>query len=252
MSGPSSASTPSLPEDSFLRPPPDDSRYSRSPCPGLNALANHGFIPRYGQKITILELIHAICVVYNFSWLLAFVLALAGVMTCGNGWSVSLHDLAKHNVIEHDRSMVHDDAPPNARFAPVLPSRSLLDQLLGLSPGSHLTFYDFATARSLRDEQSKRPMRKLHTRIANSEAVLAFLALAIQQQQSTDDASEPLVPKSYLEDWLWEEKLPNGWTRPTQTIGFKQVWRTRNKLEKLLGKIAHSPRTGEDRCSSNS
>ncbi|KAF9025431.1 Cloroperoxidase, partial [Hymenopellis radicata] len=34
----------------FIAPGPDD---VKSPCPGLNTLANHGHLPRDGKKITI-------------------------------------------------------------------------------------------------------------------------------------------------------------------------------------------------------
>ncbi|GMF13647.1 unnamed protein product [Phytophthora lilii] len=39
--------------------------FRRSPCPGLNTLANHGYLPRNGQNITKAVLGPAIMSVYN-------------------------------------------------------------------------------------------------------------------------------------------------------------------------------------------
>ncbi|KAJ7619667.1 hypothetical protein FB45DRAFT_1033517 [Roridomyces roridus] len=55
---------------------------SRSPCPALNALANHGYIPRRGTKIHFTHLLNAVRTVYNLTLPLAFLLTIAGFVTC--------------------------------------------------------------------------------------------------------------------------------------------------------------------------
>jgi hypothetical protein len=71
----------------------------RSPCPALNALANHGHLcvyfssnigpypqwmnrPRRGTQITFTQLLRAIKTVYNLSLPLALLLTLVGFLTC--------------------------------------------------------------------------------------------------------------------------------------------------------------------------
>ncbi|KAF8186589.1 hypothetical protein K438DRAFT_1907621 [Mycena galopus ATCC 62051] len=54
----------------------------RSPCPALNTLANHGYLPRRGTHITFTHLLHAVRTVYNLSLPLALLLTLAGFLTC--------------------------------------------------------------------------------------------------------------------------------------------------------------------------
>ncbi|OCH90977.1 Cloroperoxidase [Obba rivulosa] len=228
------SSTPLLPQNAFIHPPPGDSSFSRSPCPGLNALANHGIIPRDGRRISILQFVRAMRDVYNFSWVLAFVLALVGVLACGNGWSVNLHDLARHNIIEHDDSIAHDNSTLDAFYAPVQPDRSLIDQFLQLSPRPYLTLHDFVTARARRDTASSQPLSKVHARVAYGEAVLAFLVLSVQDKPKPGDVGERMVPKSFLEEWFWEEKFPHGWARPYRTIGFWQVYRESNKFRDMV------------------
>ncbi|KAF9476626.1 hypothetical protein BDN70DRAFT_157817 [Pholiota conissans] len=68
---------------------------SRSPCPALNTLANHGFIRRAGSDLKFFDLLRAIVLVYNLSYPLSFLLTAGAFITCGkvsfnNGgaWSV--------------------------------------------------------------------------------------------------------------------------------------------------------------------
>lgn len=53
---------------------------SRSVCPALNTMANHGYLPRSGRHITLPILIHALCECYNLTFALAFVLATGGYL----------------------------------------------------------------------------------------------------------------------------------------------------------------------------
>jgi hypothetical protein len=97
---------------------------SRSPCPALNALANHGYLydvivvritsvltmitarPRDGKNITAIQLISAVTSVYKISYPLAIILSLGGVALDGHGLSLDLEGLCAHNRIEHDASLV--------------------------------------------------------------------------------------------------------------------------------------------------
>ncbi|KAG5636396.1 hypothetical protein H0H81_008170 [Sphagnurus paluster] len=56
---------------------------SRSPCPALNTLANHGYIPRNGIAIPFWTLFGAIKHVYNLSTPLALLLTTVGYLTSG-------------------------------------------------------------------------------------------------------------------------------------------------------------------------
>ncbi|EGZ05081.1 chloroperoxidase [Phytophthora sojae] len=73
--------------------------YRRSPCPGLNALANHGHIPRSGKNITHKTLGAALMSVFNFDSNLTQTL-LNQVPT-----TFSLDIISRHNVLEHDASL---------------------------------------------------------------------------------------------------------------------------------------------------
>ncbi|OBZ70178.1 Aromatic peroxygenase [Grifola frondosa] len=74
--------SPSTKDHAFSPPLPGD---SRSPCPALNTLANHGFLPHDGRNMSVAQLVKAVEEGYNISAPFAWVLAAGGVMRCGKG-----------------------------------------------------------------------------------------------------------------------------------------------------------------------
>ncbi|RHZ61787.1 peroxidase family protein [Aspergillus thermomutatus] len=117
-----------------FQPPNFENGDQRGPCPGLNALANHGYIPRSGV-VSFVEVIAAINKVYGMGVDLATVLALMGVVWTGNplalepSFSIGGRDtgvnnllnnlggllgepeglIGSHNFIESDSSNTRDD-----------------------------------------------------------------------------------------------------------------------------------------------
>ncbi|KAI6802881.1 hypothetical protein KC363_g1224 [Hortaea werneckii] len=107
--------TPPNPNDprftQFQKPGPND---VRSPCPGLNALANHGFIPRNGKDMTLPILIKGLKAGMNMAP--DFTIAIGGVGLLSSdspdtARAFDLNDLDQHNFpIEHDASLSRRDA----------------------------------------------------------------------------------------------------------------------------------------------
>ncbi|PGH00424.1 hypothetical protein GX51_05832 [Blastomyces parvus] len=115
-------------------PPNFEAGDQRGPCPGLNALANHGYIPHNGV-VTTAQVIFAINDVYGMGIDLATILGVLGTVWVGNpisltpGFSIGgphnqseniLNDLlgligtpqgliGSHNMIESDSSNTRDD-----------------------------------------------------------------------------------------------------------------------------------------------
>ncbi|ETS82553.1 hypothetical protein PFICI_04429 [Pestalotiopsis fici W106-1] len=94
----------------FVAPKADD---SRSPCPGLNALANHGFLPRSGKNIDLIMVQTAAAEAHNFRTdvlTTAFQQAVDfKLSTTGNYSTINLEDLKKHDTIEIDGSLSRND-----------------------------------------------------------------------------------------------------------------------------------------------
>ncbi len=85
----------------------------RSPCPGLNALANHGWLPRSGKNIDLAAIHAALVGPFNFAPttfddVVAAVNAF-NITTTGNSSTFNLVDLAAHDTVEFDGSLSRND-----------------------------------------------------------------------------------------------------------------------------------------------
>lgn len=88
-----------------------EDRAGRSPCPGLNALANQGYIPRDGRNIDPTQLKNAMLKVMNLE-IEAFDSEIAATLdhsTTGNNSTFNLVDSDVHNSIEVDGSLSRKD-----------------------------------------------------------------------------------------------------------------------------------------------
>lgn len=83
----------------------------RGPCPCLNSLANHGFIPHDGRNNTIPILVKAMTEAVNVSPEFATTISLLGTFTAPNPslGKFDLTDLLNHNLFEHDASLSRAD-----------------------------------------------------------------------------------------------------------------------------------------------
>ncbi|KAI3400093.1 hypothetical protein diail_4631 [Diaporthe ilicicola] len=85
---------------------------SRSPCPVLNSLSNHGFLPRDGRNISQDQLNFAFTQALNIDEAVTVSLAKPtfNISTTGVAGTVNLEDMKAHDVIEHDGSLSRADA----------------------------------------------------------------------------------------------------------------------------------------------
>ncbi|KFX95943.1 hypothetical protein V495_00242 [Pseudogymnoascus sp. VKM F-4514 (FW-929)] len=87
---------------------PDD---FRGPCPMMNTLANHGFLPHDGRNITKANAIHALGAGLNFDPALASLMWDQAIIANPepNATYFTLDNLNRHNVLEHDASLSRVD-----------------------------------------------------------------------------------------------------------------------------------------------
>lgn len=167
---------------------------SRSPCPALNTLANHGYLyvystlfslrnsliymiwifsPRTGRHIRPYQFIQALQEGYNVSYSLAAVLTWGSFILLQQWRKVSLQDLARHGCVEHDASLAHADAIEDTEYAPTLVDESYLRLLLSDSKdGIGLTAEDIAKARVRREGAYAQPLDGVHAEIGKSLSCL--------------------------------------------------------------------------------
>jgi len=217
----------------YIPPGPND---SRSPCPALNALANHGYLPHDGKDITLRQLIHAMTEVFNLSTPLAVVLAVGGVILCGSVMklSLTLHDLALHNRIEHDASLVHDNAHKGDKYAPTPVDPVLVDRLMDEAEAEdELTADFFGKMRAQREAEAlSKPLNFIHANFARGESALILTTLGHAHPGDDGDMTHRAVSVNSVRDFLGKEKLPDGWVKSKETIGLLAVAKLSGKIQK--------------------
>ncbi|KAI0122365.1 Cloroperoxidase [Daldinia grandis] len=84
----------------------------RGPCPMLNTLSNHKFLPHDGRNITKDKVISAMSSALNFNESLAALMFQMAIVVNPepNATFFTLDQLNRHNVLEHDGSLSRSDA----------------------------------------------------------------------------------------------------------------------------------------------
>ncbi|TDZ24899.1 putative sterigmatocystin biosynthesis peroxidase stcC [Colletotrichum orbiculare MAFF 240422] len=88
---------------------PDD---FRGPCPMMNTLANHGFLPHDGRNLTQDTVVSALNEALNFNQSLGTLMFQMAIVANPepNATFFTLDHLNRHNVLEHDASLSRTDA----------------------------------------------------------------------------------------------------------------------------------------------
>lgn len=190
---------------------------------------------RDGRNLTIHTLVEAMKRVYNFTKPLAYLLAFAGVFLCGNGRTVDLDCLAKHNIIEHDASLSRQDAQPSDDYSPISADPNLVNQLMRLCPGPFLALKDFAVARVIRESQALGgPLSFLHAKIAKAESGLILQVFGGENYE---------VDKNVLHAWLVDGRLCDSWTPPKKRIGIHTTSSIKRHIADVMASIRNPKHT---------
>ncbi|KAF8690318.1 Peroxidase, family 2, partial [Rhizoctonia solani] len=205
-------------------PQPPTPQDSRSPCPALNAAANHNYLPRSGKGLGLFQLCKAVHDLYGLTYPLAAIFAVFGILKCGSGGRVDLEQLAKHGELEHDASLSRLDYADgdNKNVCPWL-----VDQLIAQSTdGRRLSMRDFAKARVLRESQVPRTLPPRHVRIARGESVLSVKVMGDGQH----------VDCKVIREWFGNERLPSGWA-PRRSVGLFETISGIKKFGRLMDDV---------------
>ncbi|KAK0505378.1 Chloroperoxidase [Armillaria luteobubalina] len=187
----------------------------RGPCPGLNTLANHGFLPRDGKNITIDVVLKAALEGYNFDPSVLILAAKVGLLTTDAPDSFTLDDIKLHGTIEHDASLSRSDylLGDNVHF-----NETIFTTLAESNPG-----VDYFNATSAGQVQKK---RLADDTLANPGIVNTVKEFGIRSGESSfylsvmGDPVTGVAPKKFVNIFFREERLPikEGWTKPTTLI----------------------------------
>ncbi|KAI8823031.1 Chloroperoxidase [Fimicolochytrium jonesii] len=206
----------------WQKPGPTD---VRSPCPLLNAMANHGLLPRDGKNIKATQYISAltsISIGLDLASALVVGSPAVGVPTHLSGltFTFGLDDLRTHGAIEHDASLTRNDAyfGDNYSF-----NHTLYDQFISTqNAAGRLDVNSMAKIRALRLKQSKatNPDNKFgfkESTLAHGEASLILNYFGY--------ANGLEIPTNYLDAVFVDERLPynEGWVPPTSSVNLLKV-----------------------------
>jgi hypothetical protein len=136
---------------------------SRSACPMLNAMANHGILPHDGKNISFKELNTKVRQTFNFAPTFCFfVPKFSADFLNRSYWSdnFDLAELSLHNAIEHDASLTREDAAlvPDQGKPDLKLVNDLLKEATGTMPDGSplLTIPDLSRALSRRRVDAKK------------------------------------------------------------------------------------------------
>ncbi|KAJ7500037.1 Chloroperoxidase [Mycena latifolia] len=219
---------------------------ARSVCPAINAMANHGYIPRDGKKISPFAIFRGLQACYGLSAPLAAFLTAGGWFLIKRIGRISLFDLGLHNGVEHDASVVHVDCPLGQKDAPVTIQPALVDDFAAhvvdaasAAAGRALaeedvvvTGHDIVQTR-LRRERLSKPLDAMHAEIARGEMAII---LGVWNQKV---AGKEGVPLPWMRTWLAAERLPEGW-RPDHVETMREVVKRASAMRAEMKKIRDS------------
>ncbi|ETS88094.1 hypothetical protein PFICI_01922 [Pestalotiopsis fici W106-1] len=205
---------------------------SRAPCPMLNSLANHGYLPRDGLNIDADTLIQALSDGINIdpTTLAGAAQAAVSLSTTGNSSTFHLHDTLKHNAIEHDGSMSRNDVYEGDALHF---NATVWAQTTALFTNDTISLETAALARAARIAKAKEANPEYEA-INNSSAGLGETAL---YEITFGDRVEGNAPTKWVKVFFEQERLPfaEGYARPESPI-------MSDELSAMIGKItAFSP-----------
>ncbi|KAJ3746831.1 Chloroperoxidase [Lentinula detonsa] len=209
----------------------------RSVCPALNAMANHGFIPRDGRNLTFFTLFHGLKACYGLSSSLATVLVTGGFLAIGRlpihipfvpGGVIDLHLVGLHNRVEHDASLVHLNTPLGHKYGPVEIQEEWVPMLVNdiqpptlfNSPEFLTTFVDEADVGRMRARRQHDILPKkldpVHAEVARGEMAIILGVWNSEYQRKHEgkqvkgeSREKQGIPLQWLLQWLAEERLPD-------------------------------------------
>ncbi|KAJ7493828.1 Cloroperoxidase [Mycena latifolia] len=201
----------------FIPAKPTD---ARSPCPGLNTLANHGYLPRNGSNFTIPQLMDAVLDAFSLDWAPILVAAKFGLLSGEDRSSfqeIKLSALGLHNLIEHDASISRNDwgdgTGDNVHF-----NETTFATLANSNPG--VDYYNATSAGVVQRD------RLAHSIATNPFVVNTNKEFKLRSRESAlylsifGDPLTGVAPKKFVNIFFREERLPiaEGWKKSKTLI----------------------------------
>ncbi|TMW64676.1 hypothetical protein Poli38472_011556 [Pythium oligandrum] len=194
--------------------------YLRSPCPALNALANHGYLPRDGKNIDSAMLEKAIMDVYNIDWLVAKALA-----SQVKG-SITLAHLSTHNLVEHDVSLAHSDFSYGSDMAAL--NVTMWEDLSGRAVDNTIGVSEVAAAREKRIDVCKSKAGGCDFGL--KQRILGALEAAVMLR-GLGGKNKETISLEYATSFFVDERIPDDYQKPSTAISLANLLSTATKID---------------------
>ncbi|KKO99714.1 hypothetical protein THAR02_08192 [Trichoderma harzianum] len=200
----------------WMPPGPDD---SRGPCPMLNTLANHGYLPHSGRHISPSQIEDAFTNFLNIE--AGFAAAAKDFAKAWGNDTFDLDDLNTPDILQHIASLTRDDY--TSRNPHLKPNFLRIERLMSDSPTSFIDVDSIAKTR-LRVESESTP-NALSKNQMNAALFEAAMVLVMMSDHSPDAEFNPPLsayqgPKDRIRAWFEQERFPTefGWQPSARTI----------------------------------
>ncbi|CAG9952849.1 unnamed protein product [Clonostachys rosea f. rosea IK726] len=201
---------------------------SRSPCPGLNTLANYGYLPRDGKAIPMSKFISAITEGFNFDASVAQFLASGAFQIFGLNPATGTLDLETLNTagrLEHPASLTRQDQPGGDSLN-VVPAR--VDAMLADSPNPYLDIVSAGVSRHRTFVESGKPtISDTIWTVMFGESALTLIAMNNGTFPAAGFQSEDVykirAAKDWVKVWFEEERFPESWTPLQRPITISEL-----------------------------
>ncbi|KAL6236530.1 hypothetical protein BDW75DRAFT_250069 [Aspergillus navahoensis] len=205
----------------------------RGPCPMMNTLANHNFLPHDGRNITRDKLINALGEALNFNASLASLMFDMAIVVNPepNATWFTLDQLNQHNVLEHDASLSRTDAffGNNHAF-----NASIFAETTHYWTNTTLTPLMLANSKIARQITS-RAFNPTYTFTESTENFsLGEVAAPIV---AFGDLSKGTVERELVEYFFQHERFPThlGWETRNQVVQLEDIM----KLSRMIGSMTN-------------
>jgi hypothetical protein len=181
---------------------------------------------------------------YNLTWLFAWFLTIGGFFLIRQWGKLCLSDLARHNCVEHDASLVHHNAADEADYAPCHIDDQLVHALCSHAKTPRdgdlaLNAEDLARVRVHREKVSP-PLDTMHAEIARGE-----MAIALGLFGGLNGAQDG-IPVEWLREWIKDERIPRGW-KSTHRQGFLVTIRASGVIRAAMKKLVEEEEEDESK-----
>ncbi|KAJ3943672.1 uncharacterized protein N0V96_006602 [Colletotrichum fioriniae] len=186
----------------------------RAPCPLLNSLANHGYLPRNGQNISVDALIEGMHAGLNLREDAKLFFRVQGnkaleASSTGNKDTFHLNDLNKHDLIEHDASLSRADIyfGDNWSF-----NQTIFDETKSYWPSETISISDAAKALVARQKSAEKINPEYKLPLDGYTNSLGQTAMYLGLFGDYDDGN---ANRAWVECFFENERLPFelGWQR---------------------------------------